>query len=154
MRKYLRYLRIAFSATCLIACVLLIVLWVRSYWYVAVCAGPRIGRQIVTIGTIPGVCGVGIVPSYQPNTAPWTVLGEDADEWWSVCTTPYSRAWGFFDCSTGGISIPYWFAVLFAATLAAATWIKDIKWRFCLRTLLIATTLIAVVLGLIVWATR
>ena len=27
-----RKLRIAFSATCLIACVLLIVLWVRSYW--------------------------------------------------------------------------------------------------------------------------
>ena len=25
-----RYLRVAFSATCLIACVLLIVLWVRS----------------------------------------------------------------------------------------------------------------------------
>ena len=33
MSRYLRYLRIAFSATCLIACVLLIVLWVRSYWY-------------------------------------------------------------------------------------------------------------------------
>ena len=32
MRRFLRYLRIAFSATCLIACVLLIVLWVRSYW--------------------------------------------------------------------------------------------------------------------------
>ena len=29
-----RKLRIAFSATCLIACVLLIVLWVRSYWWV------------------------------------------------------------------------------------------------------------------------
>src|SRR5438132_5384486 len=28
-----RKLRIAFSATCLIACVLLIVLWVRSYWW-------------------------------------------------------------------------------------------------------------------------
>ena len=33
VRRFLRYLRIAFSATCLIACVLLIVLWVRSYWY-------------------------------------------------------------------------------------------------------------------------
>jgi uncharacterized membrane protein YbhN (UPF0104 family) len=29
-----RKLRIAFSATCLIVCVLLIVLWVRSYWIV------------------------------------------------------------------------------------------------------------------------
>ena len=28
-----RKLRIAFSAACLVACVLLIVLWVRSYWW-------------------------------------------------------------------------------------------------------------------------
>src|SRR5690349_11658285 len=27
-----RKLRIAFSATCLVACVLVVVLWVRSYW--------------------------------------------------------------------------------------------------------------------------
>ena len=33
MARYFRYLRIAFSATCLITCVLLIVLWVRSYWW-------------------------------------------------------------------------------------------------------------------------
>jgi hypothetical protein len=31
MRRFLRYLRIAFSATCLIASVLLVVMWVRSY---------------------------------------------------------------------------------------------------------------------------
>jgi hypothetical protein len=31
MKRFLRYLRLALSATCLIACVLLIVLWVRSY---------------------------------------------------------------------------------------------------------------------------
>ena len=33
MPRFLRYLRIAFSATCVIACVLLIALWVRSYWF-------------------------------------------------------------------------------------------------------------------------
>src|SRR6476659_6189921 len=31
MSRFFRKLRIAFSATCLIACVLLIVLWVRSF---------------------------------------------------------------------------------------------------------------------------
>src|SRR6476619_533326 len=31
MRKTLRYIRIAFSAFCGLACVLLVVLWVRSY---------------------------------------------------------------------------------------------------------------------------
>src|SRR4051812_42910834 len=34
MRRFLRYVRIALSVTCGIACVLLIVLWVRSYWRV------------------------------------------------------------------------------------------------------------------------
>ena len=29
----IRYLRIAFSVMCGIACVLLIALWVRSYWW-------------------------------------------------------------------------------------------------------------------------
>ncbi len=33
MKPVLRYLRIAFSATCGIARVLLIVLWVLSYWW-------------------------------------------------------------------------------------------------------------------------
>lgn len=32
MRKSLRYLRITWTAFCGIACVLLILLWVRSYW--------------------------------------------------------------------------------------------------------------------------
>src|SRR4051812_44552979 len=31
MRRFLRYLRIVFSATCLVACVLLCILWARSY---------------------------------------------------------------------------------------------------------------------------
>jgi hypothetical protein len=42
---------------------------------------------------------------------------------------------------------PYWFFVLFTVTLAAIPWLP---WRFSLRTLLIAITLVAVVLGLVV----
>src|SRR4051812_43949407 len=33
MRKFLRYLRVVFCASCGLACVLLIVLSVRSYWW-------------------------------------------------------------------------------------------------------------------------
>ena len=39
----------------------------------------------------------------------------------------------------------------YAATMLACPWIT---WRFSLRTLLIATTLVAVVLGIIVWMSR
>jgi len=51
------------------------------------------------------------------------------------------------------IQIPPWFAVRGREFLAAMPWLP-FWWRFDLRTLLIATTLIAVVLGLIVSAAR
>ena len=44
--------------------------------------------------------------------------------------------------------LPLWPIVALTATLAPAPWPR---WRFSLRTLLIATTLVAVVLGVIVW---
>ena len=47
--------------------------------------------------------------------------------------------------------VPAWFPVVLFALLAAAPWIR---WRFSLRTLLIATTLIAVGVGLAAYALR
>ena len=50
-----RKLRIAFSATCLIACVLLIVLWVRSYWWMTIVRRIRLSPRIVqSIGSLDG----------------------------------------------------------------------------------------------------
>ena len=53
-------------------------------------------------------------------------------------------------------SIPLWILVVTGSLFAAAPWILPLARlrRFSLRTLLIATTLVAVVLGLIVWMTR
>src|SRR5437868_3407988 len=44
--------------------------------------------------------------------------------------------------------IPYWLLVPVAVVIATSAWMPG---RFSLRTLLIATTLVAVVLGLMVW---
>jgi hypothetical protein len=49
------------------------------------------------------------------------------------------------------LSVPYWLLVLAATSLTAAPWLR---WHFSIRTLLIATTLVAVVLGLICYAVR
>ena len=50
-----------------------------------------------------------------------------------------------------GLAVPYWWLVWPTSLLVMLPWIH---WRFSLRTLLIATTLVAVVLGLIVWLWR
>ena len=50
-----------------------------------------------------------------------------------------------------GAMFPYWFLVLVFGGLAISPWTTRPKLRFSLRTLLIATTLVAVVLGMIVW---
>ena len=50
-----------------------------------------------------------------------------------------------------GFRFPHWFLILVFGTFAITPWISSLRYRFSLRTLLIATTLVAVVLGLIVW---
>lgn len=52
------------------------------------------------------------------------------------------------------IHCPYWLWVSFGAFLSFVPWIRHLKWRFSLRTLLIATTVVGVALGLIVWIRR
>jgi hypothetical protein len=51
---------------------------------------------------------------------------------------------------TGGI-VPYWFAVVTFGFVAAAPWVRWSK-RFRLRALLMATTIVAVLLGLFMFS--
>src|SRR6476659_989396 len=106
-----RKLRIGWSVLCGIVCVLLIVLWVRSY------SQPE--WKFLRLTTKQGLLlksngGIGEVASF-----------DDA-------------ARGFIP-----LALPYWVWLLIAAIFAVA---PSLGWRFRLRTLLIATTLVAVVL--------
>ena len=51
-------------------------------------------------------------------------------------------------------SVYHWFTVLLTSIIASAPWIPCLRWRFSLRTLLLATTLFALALGTIVWLAR
>jgi hypothetical protein len=149
-----RKLRIAFSAACLIACVLLIVLWVRSYqWVEAIrlTAAPNGGA--IQCLSIPGRFAIG-----QLNAAkPWSFFRMSAAEWRDVIarthTTIPSETWGGIlrNPAVDQVFVPYWMLVLLSVAIASAPWLR---WRFTIRTLLIATTLVAGMLGLIVWAVR
>jgi hypothetical protein len=116
------------------------------------CTGPKVGKRLVAIASTPGVCCFAI--SEYPGVKPWRRISAEAHKWWSTASAngspPYvSRMWGHFQYNEGVLSLPYWFVIAMSAALATVPWLR---WRFTLRTLLIATTLVAVMLGLIVWS--
>jgi hypothetical protein len=59
--------------------------------------------------------------------------------------------WGAFYGGKYGYLLPDWSALAIFAGLAAG---PCVRWRFGLRTLLVATTIAAVVLGLVVYVAR
>jgi hypothetical protein len=166
-RPKLRKLQIAFSAVCGVLCLLLIALWVRSYWrqeHVAVQVSPtmkawttyRTGWVMLRYtwtspesGTPPKKIGWEassyiVAPQIlagKPNLAP--------PPGWSFKVHNYPNIKGLT------VRTPFWFLTLasFLVTLLVAA--RRIRFtRFSLRTLLIAAILVAVGLGLIVAASR
>jgi hypothetical protein len=158
----LKHLRIAVTALSLTVCALLIALWVRSYWYNDAISGDQ-RSHFIYVGTRCGKIGMLrelinyahwipvrsasmpvsaddwhsklLLPSYAGEPPPHRFLGfrwrVDNDGWRSGCE----------------LEAPIFYPVVLFGVLAIAPWRL---WRFSLRTLLIATTLFAVALGLIV----
>jgi hypothetical protein len=156
--KY-RYLRIAFSVTCGIACVLLVVLWVRSFHAKDSMRGCIAGSKLhMYLSTLKGEIALSF-DEWRGNPHPWIFESKSNLENMSsvlpsVTGKPPLSWLGFrwyFKPNLWAIIFPYWFAVLLPASVASLPWLR---WQFSLRTLLIATTLVAVVLGLIVYASR
>jgi hypothetical protein len=146
-----RKLRIAVSVTCGIACVLLIVLWVRSYWKWDTLASRLPTGSNLVLTSWGGDFSVGI--DHQPGPfAPTEALEFDSRLKSSWTRDESERGFGIHRGPTYLIiASPAWFWVLTGVLLSGAPWIRK---RFSLRTLLIATALVAVVLGLIVWSVR
>ena len=152
MSRFLRYLRIAFSATCLIACVLLIVMWVRSYRWREDCYYRGPNQSLAAFISDDGNFFFTFGEVYPPRPLPtWIYSKSDS--------TSVRQKYTVFDLKKIGRSkgeklrlrVPAWIMVFAMPIFAALPWLR---WRFSLRSLLIATTLIAVVLGLIVWLSR
>src|SRR6476620_7857257 len=145
-------LRIAWSVVWGLVAVLLCVLWVRSY-YIEDDLSIRIARsEIVTFATMRGKA---LLSTYQVTPSLNRILhhgrwvtgsvGDDRDEWenFDRRTLPW-RIIASGGPASEALVLPLWFLPATSATSAAVPWVR---WRFTLRTLLIATTLIAAALG-------
>ncbi len=163
--KPMRYrkLRIAWSVGWGLAAVLLIVLWVRSYWWHERVIWSLGGNDVVQAGHVLGQVRISKWQTAAPPLKAELARVRLSIEQWR--TTHRNRADGSsidFPRSAIGLGgeststhlllyLPYWFLFGMACFSTASPWLRL---RFSVRTLLIATTLVAVVLGLIVWAAK
>src|SRR4051812_43927083 len=147
-----RKLRIAWLLFWSVACILLVVLWTRSYrWQEQFVRIRSSNNRFVMLGQSYGAV---FFRTGDPQITDWrryTVL----DKWYlsRIEADPYrvQKLWIKLDIRNGhrGIHLPHWIVLLACCAISSAPWLGC---RFSLRTLLIATTLVAVVLGLAVWA--
>jgi hypothetical protein len=151
-------LRIAWSVGWGIVCLLLIVLWVRSYWWTdAIFLEEQVPGQfwIVRYSTFKRTS---LASEGGQITFIWAGLTSNM-HWGSYHSEdidpvkmPGKFGFGHYSAWLGRIiTVPYWSVVLPAAAIGSVSWLS---WRFSLRTLLIAMTLIAVGLGWAVYSMR
>ena len=143
-----RKLRITWSVAWGLAAVLLVACWIKSYKvgaYVRWDVGARTFYAVAEEGELETVVfgfplednEVGLRVPQKSNSMPIAEL-------LGVRVVYVS---GFYS----GITLPYWTGLVASVAMAGAAWFPNVG-RFSLRTLLIATTLVAAVLGLIVWS--
>jgi hypothetical protein len=134
---------------------LLIALWQRSYHETDSFRLPFLsGAKVVSLDSKDAVLYVSASGSGGASLQPYLKYPRkvERDVWETVCQV---NSWGFgaFQdlkwINTTTIVLPHWLAVLLTLTVATLPWIK---WspHFSLRTLLLATTFVAAVLGLVV----
>ena len=142
--RIIQYLRIAVIALCLTACVLL----------VAACfALPYSGANVVLMRH--GGPGLTVVEIYQGKLSlSWEPRVPYRPEW-AGQRNRHGFRYSVYSDGSWHVWAPLWaVGALLAgaiAPFAAAPWLR---WQFSLRTLLVATTLIAVGMGMVIYVAR
>jgi hypothetical protein len=148
-----RKLRTAWSVFCGLAAVLIIALWARSYWRFDFLASRNSICYLDCVSN-RGSMECAFRRTSQPSFLFSGLNLEFASDNPFQCA--YFPIIGFGDDGqidgrhTWIVWFPHWLAAFVAVVFAATPWTPCSK-RFTLRTLLMATTLVAVVLGSVVW---
>ena len=145
-----RKLRIAWSVGCGIVCLLLIMLWARSYgtWDRCFRTGKNHGWQFNSmVGHV-----VLVVAAPPKKFIPFFIESLPTEDRFKGDFDKYVLGFYFGRTPSVELGVPFWFIVLISLAITAAPWIR--RWQFSLRTLVIAITLLAVVLGMAVYAAK
>jgi hypothetical protein len=147
------YLRITVTALSLTACLLAIVLWVRSYESSDRVIGPLPRSHMFQAYTWRGTGQVIVSgPAYRLDLWEYYSSPVPQQAGASDITGSSPAFWGFSFRELSGVfhvTAPMWFIVGLFGAIPLGVCRNQIKRRFSLRTLFIATTLVAVVLGII-----
>jgi hypothetical protein len=161
--RLLQYVRIAVTPLGLTACVLLVALWVRSYWWCDILEN-KATRGVIHVESRKGIV-IYQLTFYNFKTG-WpastrAAVIEDLSLGRIHTSYPVAESYSFPRASNGMLGFgrfksgatkivfaPHWFIAVVTAACAGTPWISR---RFSLRTLLIATTLVALGLGMIVY---
>jgi hypothetical protein len=151
-RRWVRGVRIGASVFFGMLTLLLVVLWLRSYSEPIHLRGTLVGYQYFSMYSFHGLATFNVASS---DVAWMTDFGWDVAKQHqrNVFVKPNRDACFVIDTDNAPKSVvlraPHWILSLCSAMIAIAPWLSL---RFSLRTMLIATTLVAVVLGALVWA--
>ncbi len=149
--KWLRRLRIGTSAFFGLLTVALCVLWVRSYWWFTAGQGQIFDRRAFAFQSLDGSVTVTFLRANNSSRmTSYEAMGFPAMRQVRDRSLNYTFRLSS-NASALTIQTPFWFPAIASAIFAGAAWIT---FRFSLRTLLIATTLFAIVLGLSVWTSQ
>jgi hypothetical protein len=152
----LKYLRIAVTALSLTACVLLIALWVRSYWWCDLISRMDANSQVTTLGSHRGTVYFVRMQLRGFGAGGPPAMGPRPQHGWRHSISEAHIANETFKLQFSGDSIfvllPQWLVGPMFLAIGAAPCMPWSR-RFSLRTLLIATTLVAVGLGIVVIST-
>jgi hypothetical protein len=160
-RMLRRLLNIA-SIVCLVVCVALMAMWVRSYYRYDELQGNYLGVCGFSVGSNQGrvVVEYAATPLSKDEDWNWKGLSFPADDLQQAEVALRLRHTSVLGFSSWRLrtncqltSIPIWFLVLATGWLAMAFRLRW-PWRFTVRSMFIATTFLAVVLGIIAWLDR
>jgi hypothetical protein len=170
-----RRTRIGLSVFFGVATVALCMLWVRSYSWYDLWHAAKVGNRHLEFASVPGHLSIsfaadpsptyiasfaaGPTSAYNPREPLWSRPVGDLDSLFKEKSQPfYKRRFPtHFSASNGRLVAPHWAFAIVVVVAALAPWRMlgpRMPGRFSLRTMLVTTTLVAVVLCLGVWLSR